>query len=644
MERFFLNPWALALGALAGGIVLLYILRLKRSKVRVSSTLLWERSVQDTRANAPWQKLRFNWLMLLQILALLLLAIALARPFIFGTALGGGRSILVLDTSASMLATDARPSRLEQALDAASEAIGDLKPGDEAMLIAAGPEPRVLSGFVRDKRALQQALAEARQGAGGEADLNAALKLASSVVSGGNARVVVFSDGALPDLDPFATGDLRIDFFPVGDSSDNIGIVGAGARRNMFDDRFELFVALHNYYGVPREIELTFSAAEQPLDVRTVMLEPGRRAELTLPNIPYIADPVEVSIDGGDSLAADDRAYIVMPRKAEYNIGLATARESVLLRKVLASIKDARIYEVQGGTASGLPAGASIDLYIVDGDVPAPADVTASYLYLDTTSHAFLPVIPGEVAELDFDSDPPIIPAVVGVQRSHPLLRFVGVADLKLSSMRRVQPHTWARTVVDGTQGPLVVEGVLEGQRTVYLAFDIYASDFPLRAAFPMFMANAVRYLGESGSGTARSIPAGQRVDLLAPLSAVRAEITDPSGRRSAAQLGTRDFTLGRTAEAGLYQLAYFDEGGAQVGADIVPVSLLSDAESNITPGRTLRVRGAEEALAGASAAQVQEITGRREVRVNREFYTWLILIVLLLISAEWWLFHQRAL
>ena len=73
MDRFFLNPWALLFSALAGGIVLLYILKLKRVKVPVGSTMLWDKSVQDFRANAPWQKLRWNILMLLQILAVHLL-------------------------------------------------------------------------------------------------------------------------------------------------------------------------------------------------------------------------------------------------------------------------------------------------------------------------------------------------------------------------------------------------------------------------------------------------------------------------------------------------------------------------------------------------------------------------------------------
>src|ERR1051325_9407137 len=131
MSQFFLNPWALALAALGGGIILLYILKLRRTRLVVGSTLLWERSVRDYRANAPWQKLRPNLLMYLQLAAVLLLALALARPFIFGTALTVGRTVLVIDASASMLATDETPARLGRALAAASSAVNDFAAHDE---------------------------------------------------------------------------------------------------------------------------------------------------------------------------------------------------------------------------------------------------------------------------------------------------------------------------------------------------------------------------------------------------------------------------------------------------------------------------------------------------------------------------------
>ena len=65
-----LNPlnflWAIPL---LGGIVALWMLRLKRQDVTVSSLYLWNSLLQETQANAPFQKLRRGLLLFLQLLA-----------------------------------------------------------------------------------------------------------------------------------------------------------------------------------------------------------------------------------------------------------------------------------------------------------------------------------------------------------------------------------------------------------------------------------------------------------------------------------------------------------------------------------------------------------------------------------------------
>lgn len=645
VDRYFLNPWALALALLAGGIVLLYILKLKRIRVRVSSTLLWERSVHDFKANAPWQKLRRNLLMILQILALLFLALALARPFIFGTALTGGRSVIVLDTSASMLATDESPDRLGRAIAAAESMVSDLSRHDEAMLIAAGPTPRVLSSFTGNKAELGTALRKAREEAGGETDMNAALRLASSVTAGNKARVVVFSDGAIPDLDPFSATDLRVAYYPVGRSSDNIGIVSAGARRNPFTDRYELFVALHNYYALAKTAEVTLSVDDDPLDVREVQLNAGQRAEVVMTDLRYIAKPIKVEIDKGDPLGADDSAYIMMPQRMEYKVAVCAQGESILLRKALSGLPDCTVYEYADGKLAG-PSdeqGVKINVWVVDGDAASGLDQTAGYLFLNTSKHDFLPILPGPEVSADFNADPPIVPSIVGLDRGSELLRFTSLSDLRLKVMRRCKLQPWGKTVVDASEGPLIVTGALQGQRTVYLAFDIYQSDFPLRASFPIFLANTVRFLAQSTSAaTNLAVPAGQRVDLLAPPLAASVKLTTPNRRQSSIPLGNREFTLGNTSTVGIYELSYLDSTGKEISRAVVPVSLVNEPESNIAPAKTIRFKNAEEAVAGGEIPK--EIAGTQKVRVNREFYTWLLLLVLVIMGLEWYLYHTRAL
>src|SRR5438034_11101300 len=98
----FLNPLALLFGLLAGVIVLMYLLKLRRRREIVSSTLLWLRSVEDLIANAPFQKLRHNPLMWLQILIVLLVTMALARPTMWLNTQTGNRRIVLIDCSASM--------------------------------------------------------------------------------------------------------------------------------------------------------------------------------------------------------------------------------------------------------------------------------------------------------------------------------------------------------------------------------------------------------------------------------------------------------------------------------------------------------------------------------------------------------------
>src|SRR5512145_1819666 len=131
----FLTPLGFFLAALAIPILLLYMLKLRRKQVQVSSTFLWVQLLRDQQANAPWQKLKRNLLLILQLLILASLVIAFARPAIPVPAVASGSVIVLLDASASMNATDVSPSRFEEARKSIDALINGLSGGSSMTLI-----------------------------------------------------------------------------------------------------------------------------------------------------------------------------------------------------------------------------------------------------------------------------------------------------------------------------------------------------------------------------------------------------------------------------------------------------------------------------------------------------------------------------
>jgi uncharacterized membrane protein len=101
----FLTPAALFFAAALPVVVVFYLLKRKRVVKLVPSTLLWQKFLADTQASAPFQKLRHNWLLILQLLMLALVVFALMRPYRSGHARESRLRVLILDGSASMQAT-----------------------------------------------------------------------------------------------------------------------------------------------------------------------------------------------------------------------------------------------------------------------------------------------------------------------------------------------------------------------------------------------------------------------------------------------------------------------------------------------------------------------------------------------------------
>src|SRR3954452_23666722 len=279
-----LTYWAVLAGVPVG-IIALYFLKLRRRPVQVPSTLLWRQSLEDLHVNSLFQRLRRNLLLFLQLLAVLLAMLALAGPRIQGTSGPGQRFVLAIDNSASMSATDVKPSRLAMAKEAAKQVVRGMDSDDLAMVIAFSDRARVVSNYSGDTRLLLRridsigpsegptSLREALQVAAGLA--NPSKQIGEGVVA---SKVVmpklrIYTDGGFADVEGFSLGNLEPEVVVIGPSipsfieridarskeqsktkeaCDNVAILALQTRRHEEKaELYQVFGRVHNFRATP---------------------------------------------------------------------------------------------------------------------------------------------------------------------------------------------------------------------------------------------------------------------------------------------------------------------------------------------------------------------------------------------------------
>src|SRR5262249_46057399 len=160
--------------------------------------------------------------LILQILALIALAIALARPAARGGKIQGDHVAIVIDVSASMGARSSAGTRMDEAKRAAADVVAALAPGADAIVIQAAREARVASPLEGDPKHLKAAI-QAMSVREVEGDLGAAVALAADRLRslGGSRRIVIVTDGALANASPLAVAGLPTQVLSVGAPDDN---------------------------------------------------------------------------------------------------------------------------------------------------------------------------------------------------------------------------------------------------------------------------------------------------------------------------------------------------------------------------------------------------------------------------------------
>jgi Ca-activated chloride channel homolog len=618
----FLTPLGFALASLAIPIILLYMLKLRRKQVQVSSTFLWQQLLRDQQANAPWQKLKRNLLLILQLLILAALVIALARPALSVPVVATGSVIVLLDASASMNATDVNVSRFEQARNSVNDLIDGLSSASSMTLILVGGTPQTLISSESDKTLLKNALNNALV-TQESADWHAAFALAAGAARGpqgkGKSTIVIVSDGGLPESGlPALPGDVS--YIPIGESQNNIALSALALR--MAQKGPQLFAEISNYDAIDRNVLLSIYFNDELIDARQLSVKAKASGSLTLDNLPNtsgiykatISNPENDSPNTLDSLNLDNTAYAVFQSASARRV-LLVSNGNLFLEQLLASLPGLQPFRALPAADGTLQISADpFNLYIFDGILPAELP-EANFLLVNPPSNPFFEV-GGTYDEIE------------NVQvKEHRLTRFVDWNNVHILQAEAVQTPEWAEVLIESNAGPLVFAGETEGQRIAALTFDLKESDLPLQVAYPILFSNLIDYLAPpSAFDSTQSLQPGESLALLPQTNVDRIMIASPSNQ--AYTLPSNQTTFTQTHELGYYAVNLISTDSNTV--EYFAVNLFDDNESNIRPRDVVQV--GQVAVTPTVSGQVGQ----------RELWPWLAALALVALMIEWQVFHRR--
>jgi Ca-activated chloride channel family protein len=610
-----LTPLALALSAVAVPVILLYVLKLRRREHVVSSTLLWRRALDDVQANAPWQRLRFNILLLLQLLALMALVLALAGPAYSQTHAFEGDLVLIIDQSYGMQAHDVRPTRFAAALAQAHTLTADLGSGNVASVIGMGAHPRLAIAESDDQGAIDRAIDSLPVGVAPPNFLEAFSLAASLGRSGQKTRVVVLTsrDSGITRL-PLPVS-FPVDIVRIGRHLRDLAITAFQASR--VGTTTEALLRVSNFGSGTARSDIDLYVDGRLADVRPLSVGAGRQETVFWSNLPATVQQMQAKLTRRDDVTADKSAWTVIPAAGTRRVLLVT-KSDYFLQTALSLDPSVRLSTVSPAAYSP-PVAQRYDLLVFDGTLPPQLPQSPVLLVAPPA---------GTVGSLHFGAALSLAGnslAASPAGSSSPLLQYVDLSDVHVAAARQATLPGWLQSMVTAAGVPLLAAGDNGTRRLAVVTFNLQQSDWPLRISFPIAMQNLLRYLTPGVTLGAANLIAGQQVKLEPPAGSSEIQVRQPDGAVTVLHPPFPPYAA--TELPGLYRVRVI---GRQHVSD-VPFAV------NFFPTRAAAASGPKVLHYGQASGGTTRVVG---VPVS---IAWAFgLAALAVLGAEWWFALRR--
>ena len=619
LANFFLSPLGVLFGLSLPALVLLYLLKLKRKKQEVPSVLLWRQTLEDYTANSPFQKLKTNPLMLLQLLLLALLTLAIMRPTMNLQALRGIDYYVLLDQSASMAATDVNPNRFEVAKDKIRDLIRGMGTGDRMMLLAFGHHTTLLVPRTENKGEVLSAL-DRIETVDTATDLSEAMTILKASIGENTERskIFVFSDGAIPESDELFPPAVETVYEKVGERGSNVGITRFSITRPPTEGAdIQVYVELIRTPDRSGSQTLSLSWNGQILDAH--IFEWGEVTSYShVFQVPPLAEGVlTATIDGEDDLAVDNTASSALKSPQPLRVRVYSNGFTPLVK----AINQIPETQVQILPPKAYSATSEADIHVFDTWSPGTLPTSFKGVF-------FLGASPPEEVGVEW-GDSVDFPVVLDWDRTHPVTRGAEYRNLQIAKGNQAKLSEEFDVLLDSREIPLIYSLERGSRRFLGTTFMIVQSNWSRLYSFPITLANGIRWLS-GGSGRMAESPVyrtGEPIEIDSKSGQEELTLIDPQGKQFGVPLVPDQRTFfSSTDKSGEYRLVHPD--GTE---EVRWVNLLNGNESATEPADTLAF--GEEKIEAQATARPQ----------SREIWPWLAMLALGVLVLEWWFYTRQA-
>lgn len=574
-------------------LLLMYFLKQRYQPKEVSSLLLWEKANILAKAQEPWQKLRRNILLALQLAALVLLSLAMARPYFMGA--GQVQDyVLALDCSLSMQAEDVEGSRFEVAKEKMEELARSTADGSRFTLVFLSEQPTVVFSAQEKGDTLYNAIEHAQVTAGGVDWITAESLLIHEKNSLGG-EVVIFSD----DIYEFTKLDAL--WQNENGGGENTALTLLSYTRES-DGSFTVLVRAAQY-GAAAEKTVALFADGVLLDSQTVSLEENGVADCYF-TAPKESRALSAKIMEDDILLADNEIFSGGSVETDRKV-LLVSDQNIFLETALSLLDGVEVYRIN--STQEIPSG-GYALQIYDGCLPEAMPQEGALLLINPPAgNRFVAV--GE--KQDFSDHVTVVADE----------NFPDLASLHFDvSQANPITDTFGRAFLTCQGQTLGRYGEKNGRKMAVLSFDLHESDLPLQAGFPIFLYQLMQWYFPEMDGNYGQFYAEASIPLLLEADTAKATIYLPDGssKQVAPPFPPNAFT--DTAQTGIYTLQEENADGV-VTQKTFAVNAKTENESDLRP------TGTESTYTGGAT---------KTVFVGKEWTAGLILLLLAVILVEW--------